>query len=238
MALIKLNHTQIANDYIDNYMPKLKPTTTLIFIAISRKTIGWHKDIDTISQSQLQKLTGLSVNCIKASIKELIDNNLITIERTGKGKGIQTYISINYISKSDILNDVNISKSDILSASNVSKFDTTKEIKEINNIKKGDKSPFFKSFIDLIKIINPSYYHDAKQAKQLKNIENRCKKDFHEAKKVIDKFMLLKNSGDKFWKDQPVTASAIYSLWDRILSTSIKQTKEKKTESVEELYGN
>lgn len=107
-----------------------------------------------------------------------------------------------------------------------------------SNIKKGDKSPFFKSFIDLIKIINPSYYHDAKQAKQLKNIENRCKKDFSEAKKVIDKFLLLKNSGADFWANQPVTPSAIYSVWDRVLSSNIKNNKIIKPESVEDLYGN
>jgi phage replication O-like protein O len=68
MALQKNNHTQISNDFIDNQMKKLSGGAAKVFIAISRKTIGWHKDTDSISIAQIMNITGLSnrgaINCI------------------------------------------------------------------------------------------------------------------------------------------------------------------------------
>ena len=46
------NYTQIANEFLDQ-MHKYTGETVKVFLAISRKTIGWHKLSDRISYSQL-----------------------------------------------------------------------------------------------------------------------------------------------------------------------------------------
>lgn len=87
---MKINpFTQISNIFIDN-MNKYSGSAVKIFLAINRKTIGWHKFKDRISQSQLKKITGLSKNSIKKGIKELINNNWIEQRKSKLG-----YIYIN-----------------------------------------------------------------------------------------------------------------------------------------------
>lgn len=76
----QLNFSQIPNEYLDN-MAKYSPGTTLVFLAIYRKTMGSNKSRDHISYSEFEKLTGLSVNTIKKSIEELIINKWIIQER-------------------------------------------------------------------------------------------------------------------------------------------------------------
>ena len=130
--LNKINHTQVSNDFIDNWMKKLSAPAAKVFLAISRKTIGWHKDVDVISQGQLVELCGLSINTIKIALKELKQYKLITVKRTGAGKGIKTYFEINYISNpnisnTDILDADFVSGIDTLDLGIVSRIDTTKE---------------------------------------------------------------------------------------------------------------
>jgi len=79
--LNKINHTQLSNDFIDEYMNKLSGSETKVFIAISRKTIGWHKETDKISISQIMEITGLSNRCVIDSLKKLEAFGLIKIER-------------------------------------------------------------------------------------------------------------------------------------------------------------
>ena len=81
----KINHTQIPNDFIDKWMSKLTPKATLVFLAICRKTIGWHKDTDYISVSQIEVITGLTKNSILTAIKELEDVGLILKESNSIG---------------------------------------------------------------------------------------------------------------------------------------------------------
>ena len=86
------NHTQISNDYLDNYLPKLSASATLVFLAISRKTIGWHKRADRISYRQLYRITGLSHSAVQNAVKELIEADVI-------GKEVHngnTYFEIRY----------------------------------------------------------------------------------------------------------------------------------------------
>lgn len=52
-----------------------------VFIAICRKTIGWHKISDAISYSQLKRLTGLSSTSCSRSLQELEDWGIITVDR-------------------------------------------------------------------------------------------------------------------------------------------------------------
>lgn len=131
--MVKINHTQIANEFLDEYLNKVSGSATKVFLAICRKTIGWQKDIDVISQSQIIKMTGLSINNIKRAIDELIGFDLIKVERTGNGKAIKTFYELNYnVSKNNISNfdtkeQSNISNFDRKSQNNISNFDTTKE---------------------------------------------------------------------------------------------------------------
>jgi phage replication O-like protein O len=72
----KPNYTQISNDFIKE-MSNYSGEVVKVFLAISRKTIGWHKDCDRISYSQLRDMTGLSINNIRKSLKVLIQENWI-----------------------------------------------------------------------------------------------------------------------------------------------------------------
>lgn len=139
MAITKPQYTQISNEFIDKYMNKLSKEAVCVFIAISRKTIGWHKETDCISQSQLLKMTPIkSINGLKKAIKELRDCDLIIVEQLGTGKATKTIYEINMsqgnISQDDIKNIANMSYHDIKKGVNVSCHDTTKEsnIKKIN----------------------------------------------------------------------------------------------------------
>lgn len=80
------NYTQVSNQFIES-MHTLDSSSVKVFLAISRKTIGWHKVSDRISYSQLQNITGLSVNTLKKAIKELVGGGWIT----------QTYTEVGYV---------------------------------------------------------------------------------------------------------------------------------------------
>ena len=135
MAISKINHTQLSNEFIDDYMPRLSPKAIVVFIAISRKTIGWQKTSDLISHSQLREMTGMSTNTIKTAVEELEEMDLIKVDKSA----LITRYDINYadtVSKSDRVLCQNltggVSKYDTEKPKTMSKFDTTKDI----NIKK------------------------------------------------------------------------------------------------------
>jgi phage replication O-like protein O len=75
-----LNSTQVPNDFIA-LMPKLSGSAISCFIAICRKTIGWHKRSDRISFTQLTQLTGLGSDAVETGVAELEKEQLITVHR-------------------------------------------------------------------------------------------------------------------------------------------------------------
>ena len=82
----KPNYTQIPNIVIDTHMANLSGSAIKILMAVCRKTIGWHKDTDRISYSQLRSLTGISSNAtIRQCIQVLVDAGLIRHERDAGG---------------------------------------------------------------------------------------------------------------------------------------------------------
>jgi phage replication O-like protein O len=119
------NYTQLNNDFISE-MHKFSGNAVKVFIAISRKTIGWHKISDRISHSQLKELTGIKhhVTLMKA-IKEL------------EGFVKQRDSKFGYVydlAMSD--NSMAMSENDTVT---MSKIDTTKDtVKETNKEKKID----------------------------------------------------------------------------------------------------
>lgn len=89
---MKPNFTQLSNYFIDKKMKSLKGGSVLVYIAVTRKTIGWHKDTDAICYDQIQALTGLAKTSIAAAIKELENNGLIQVDRAYKQANRYTLI--------------------------------------------------------------------------------------------------------------------------------------------------
>jgi phage replication O-like protein O len=124
------SYTQINNEFIAN-MAKYGECEIKIFLAISRKTIGWHKISDRISYSQLEKATGLATNSIKKGITNLIIDKWIIQTKTKNGFIYDLNmdgLSNCDISKNDIDNNTTVSKFDTVRLKTISKFDTTKDI--------------------------------------------------------------------------------------------------------------
>lgn len=74
----RLNFTMVPNEIIDKHLHELSGAEIKILLAISRKTIGWHKDTDWISNSQMMEMTGLSRQWITTAVNRMIDKGLIT----------------------------------------------------------------------------------------------------------------------------------------------------------------
>ena len=73
--------TQLPNEFIE-MMHEYKPSVLSVFVAICRKTIGWHKDVDVIALSQIEEMTGLSRPVVIDAIKTLERDTWITVIRT------------------------------------------------------------------------------------------------------------------------------------------------------------
>ena len=86
------NHTQVPNWILDETLPNLKGSELKVFLVICRQTIGWHKQTDRISISQMQEKTGLSNKGCIDSVKGLIEKELIKKDTIN---GISSY-EINY----------------------------------------------------------------------------------------------------------------------------------------------
>ena len=71
------NTASIPNILFDYWMPRLTDGQFKVLMAIARKTYGWNKKKDSISLTQLEKMTGLSRKGISRIIDSLIENNLI-----------------------------------------------------------------------------------------------------------------------------------------------------------------
>ena len=123
MALQKISHTQVSNEFIDNWMAKLNPSAVKVFLAIARKTIGWHKETDAISLSQMQEMTGISRPGLLKALKELEEHGLISGERRGRKS---TQWTINY---TEVGNSVN----------QCSKLSLPEVVNSVNPQKKGKK---------------------------------------------------------------------------------------------------
>lgn len=70
------------NYIIDLVMPKVSPNEWKCLCLIIRKTIGWHKEHDELSFSQIKKGTGIKSNTTVAdALKELEKAGYITVDR-------------------------------------------------------------------------------------------------------------------------------------------------------------
>jgi len=94
------NFTTIPNDFIDHYMFSLEKSSVLLFLAICRKTLGYHKDTDYLSYSQLAELSGLCNGAIKKALGSLQDAQLITVEKK-EGKPNKITLRLDTLQASD-----------------------------------------------------------------------------------------------------------------------------------------
>lgn len=169
--LFNSSFTAVPNIILDSCSRFLSPAEFMILMLIIRKTVGWHKSIDTISLTQFMKCTNLSRNtCIKV-LKKLIKDGFITaltvnhsgtIYRLEPIERIQEIVDSkirdsqsdeqkehdSYDSKCDPVNDVNHASS-IVGPLQVQELNTHKEIQinyknNINNVEK--------SLLDLLTI--------------------------------------------------------------------------------------
>jgi len=102
MAVPKPNYTQTPNRFIDEYMSKVSPHASMVYFVICRKTIGWHKDTEEISLSQIIKLTGLSKNSVLKGTEELESFNLINVNRKGTGRKSTNVYELNFESIKEV----------------------------------------------------------------------------------------------------------------------------------------
>ena len=71
------NTSAIPNILFDYWMYQLNSSEFKVLMCIARKTYGWHKNSDSISVKQIEKMTGLSRNGILNSIKGLTAHDLL-----------------------------------------------------------------------------------------------------------------------------------------------------------------
>ena len=80
------NSFQIPNALIDDLIADISPNALKCYLVIVRKTVGWNKEWDLISTTQLMEITGIKKKqTVYAAISELEDLRLIeSLKETGK----------------------------------------------------------------------------------------------------------------------------------------------------------
>lgn len=76
-------YTRIPNAIIEA-MPYLGNAELRVLLAIARKTIGYQKDADRISVSQIESMTGLTSRNAQRAIMALLEKGYITRQQIGK----------------------------------------------------------------------------------------------------------------------------------------------------------
>lgn len=72
------NSFQVPNALVDEIISTINPNSLKCYLVVIRKTVGWQKEWDKISTSQLMKLTGIKrKDTIFKSMKELEELGLI-----------------------------------------------------------------------------------------------------------------------------------------------------------------
>jgi len=95
---MKNGYTQIPNELLEakyKSFQSLTKTESAIFEVIERKTFGWHKNNDWITQSQIVKELKIDRFRVSKAVKKLTEKNMITNNKIKKKKiiGIQVDFS-------------------------------------------------------------------------------------------------------------------------------------------------
>lgn len=122
-------YTKLPNEFVDDVMPTISAISTVVYLAIARRTIGWQKDSDSISLSQLVRATGLTRPSVVKAINELTQRNLIAVTRQ----------QLNQVSESNVYTIILGSKPDLL-PSQFNLLPDDDVVKEVNYPSKNDLS--------------------------------------------------------------------------------------------------
>lgn len=93
--ILKSNFHQIDSYLTDNVMKKISGSDWKVLSAINRFLIGWHKTQDFISFKKLEEFTGLSLNTISTSIKNLSSYKIIVVNMVYKAGIYHQEIKLN-----------------------------------------------------------------------------------------------------------------------------------------------
>lgn len=80
---------KLDNAIIDYWMSRLSHSEFKTLLAIYRKTIGWGKQYDRISQNQISDMTGITTRSVRTAITSLEELKLIIT--TGKNKSVKMF---------------------------------------------------------------------------------------------------------------------------------------------------
>ena len=80
---------KLDNAIIDYWMSRLSHSEFKTLLAIYRKTIGWGKQYDRISQNQISDMTGITTRSVRTAITSL--EGLKLIITTGKNKSVKMF---------------------------------------------------------------------------------------------------------------------------------------------------
>ncbi len=82
------DYTKVPNVLLE-FMGHFTEAEFKVVLAIARKTIGWGKEKDKISFSQIETMTGISRTAIHYALKTLQADELVLVE--GKPRQLKTY---------------------------------------------------------------------------------------------------------------------------------------------------
>jgi len=79
------NHTQTPNTFFDVSLRQITSLPELkVVLAVIRKTLGWQKERDKISMSQIRDLTGLGQQSVQRGIEQALEHGFIEREPAGQ----------------------------------------------------------------------------------------------------------------------------------------------------------
>lgn len=71
------NFTAIPNEVFDKHMRSLSGSELKVLLVVCRKTIGFHKDTDSISISQIEEMAGISNRSAIDAVNALVEKNIL-----------------------------------------------------------------------------------------------------------------------------------------------------------------
>jgi len=83
----------VPNAYFE-HLADLSGAELKVLLAILRRTVGWRKESDEISIEQLQQMTGLARNSVRAGLRGLLERGLIEQRSNATGSKAASYTCI------------------------------------------------------------------------------------------------------------------------------------------------
>jgi phage replication O-like protein O len=84
-------YTRVPIAYVDEHLADLSGAETKVLLAVLRKTAGWQKESDEISIEQLQQMTGLARNSVRAGLRGLLKRGLVVQRGYAAGSKAASY---------------------------------------------------------------------------------------------------------------------------------------------------